>query len=179
MSFLNEISKTILHESGWFVEREVEPRGWLETVRNAGFPVFESATQIFRQFGGLSIFTKSFQEKPFFIDDNQSAILLNASEPMIEFLPEKSEAIRLNQVLEWRGINYLKVNSLDITPIGTYRFLYPRPFDLFVLSNGQIFGGGRYQPDNRSTERVPGLFYVGDNVEDAVNRIIGRVLAYW
>jgi hypothetical protein len=103
---------------------------------------------------------------------------LQRADPVLEFLPDKSEALELFQAAQWKSLHYLKNKHLEIAPIGIFRYAYPPPFDLFVLSDGSIFGGGRYWTVKDVDER-PGLFYLGSDIEDAINNTIEEFLAYW
>lgn len=178
MSSLTHISNLILKDSGWSTERKVDPSFWINLLRKTDFSIFEALVNILENFGGLKITTLPFQEKPFLIGQ-QKAILLQRADPILEFLPDKSESVTLAQASLWKSVHYLKNKHLEIAPIGIFRYVYSPIFDLFVLSNGNIFGGGEYWEGNNRDNKVPGLFYLGNDIEDAINNTLEEFLAYW
>jgi len=176
MSSVTEISQRILKDSGWFPERKIDATFWIRLLQKADYPIFEALEYVLENFGGLKIVTSSFQEESFFIKQ-QEAILLHRSDPIIEFLPGKSKAIELSQAPLWKSLHYLKNKDLEIAPIGIFRHTYPRAYSLFVLSNGSIYGGGSYSTNE--SDNLPGLFYLGHDIENAINNTIEDFLAFW
>jgi len=177
MPFLTEVSQTILKNSGWFTERDMDLDSWLDLLKKANYPIFDAWINVIRHFGGLEIITLPFQEKPFYIGEQQPAILLHKADPTLEFFPERSDVLISSEATLWKSLYYLECNQLQIAPIGIFRHTYTQVFPLFVLSNGSIYGGGRYFV-NREV-KSPGLFYLGCNIEDAINNIIEEFLVFW
>jgi len=177
MSYLTKASSLILRDSGWSPQRKVDPSYWIDSLKKTDFPIFEALINCLEKFGGLTITTLPFQERPFFIE-KQQAVILQRADPILELSPNKSKAIELSQAEQWKSLHYLKNKHLEIAPIGVFRYAYPPPFDLFILSNGNIFGGGRYWTVKEGDERL-GLFYLGNDVEDAINNTIEEFLAFW
>ncbi len=178
MSDLADISKLVLKDSGWSPERKVDPTPWIKLLENTGYPAFDALVNILECYGGLKITTSQFQKKPFILDQ-QKVILVQRSDPLFEFTPDKSEAIELSQVSSWKSLNYVQNRHLQIAPLGIRSFSYPRLHDFFVLSDSRIFGGGEYWEGDNRDERVPGLFYLGNDIEDAINNALEEILAYW
>lgn len=177
MSLLTGISQHILKDSGWFIERNIDSATWLELLKKAGYPIFDAVVSILQQFGGLQVKTLPFQDHPFYIEQKQKAILLSRTDTILEFFPEKSSALEAYQALRWQSIRYLQQTQRQIAPIGIFRHTYPRAYSLFVLSDGAIYGGGEYSLNTNAS--VPGLFYLGCDIEDAINRTIGDFLLLW
>lgn len=178
MSALTDISKLVLKDSGWSPERKVDPTSWIKLLEGVGYPVFDTLVNILESYGGLTIITSQFQEKPFLLDQ-QKVILLQRSDPLFEFLPDKSEAVELSQASLWESIHYVQDRHLKIAPLGFRSFSYPRLHNFFVLSDGSIFGGGKYWEDDNRDNKMPGLFYLGSDIEDAINNALEEILAYW
>lgn len=178
MSSLTNISRLVLEDSGWFPGRKVDPTSWVKLLERAGYPLFDALINTLESYGGLKITTAQFQGKPFTLDQ-QRVILLQRADPLFEFLPDKSKAIDASQVSSWNSLHYLQNKHLEIAPLGIRSFSYPRLHDFFVLSNGSIFGGGEYWEGNNRDNTVPGLFYLGSDIEDAINNALEEFLAYW
>jgi hypothetical protein len=177
MSDLTEISKLVLQKSGWFPERKVDITHWKEVLKKVEYPIFKSWSSILGKFGDLKIETAAFQDKPFLLSQ-QKAILMKRADPVFEFLPEKTDAIELSESIKWKSIQYLKNKNLEIAPLGTFQYIHPQIFNLFVLSDGTIYGGGSYSSENNKKDTVPGLFYLGDNIEGAINNTLEEFLGF-
>lgn len=173
---LSESSRIILEKSGWERERILDPNRWIRNVEAAGFPIFDAWLHVLAKYGGLTINATPFASEPFLIN-NTKMISLPRKNPILEFLPERSNSVVERQASYWQSIEYLAHKQLDIAPIGLCRFFSSEPYDLFVLSDGTVFGGGRYEIDDNN--KVPGIFFCGKTIEQAINKVIEDFLVYW
>lgn len=176
---LTESSQMVLRKSGWTPGRNVGTASWVEAIEKAGYPVFPSLLNLLKEFGGIKVDTSKFEGIPLVSSSKQDIVLLKRSNPIFEFVPTLSDAMN-NDAQRWQSLHFLEHTEQRIAPIGIYRFMYPKPiFDLFVLSDGGVYGGGEYfEYFKEDKEKMPSIFHLGDSVENAINNAINRFLVF-
>jgi len=179
MSSLSAVSQIVLKQAGWFPERKVDPTPWLNRLDEAGYPIFEALVNVLTHLGGITVVTTPFQQRPFFIEQMQQHVILHPrTNPVFEFLPDRAEATSSTQAPLWHSLYYLKHRSLQIAPIGLFREQH-RICSLFILSNGHVFNGVWTFIGKEKDNKVPGLRYLGDTIEESINRTLADILALW
>ncbi|MEM7035186.1 MAG: SUKH-3 domain-containing protein [Chloroflexota bacterium] len=175
MFSFSEPAQIVLKRMGWYPNRKVRTRRWLNSLEKNGFSIPQVAIPILENLGGLKTWGVTrliYHQKSYILRDGTK--IRFALYPDFHFVPTKSEIYDYGLVELVEKNLLIQSKNWEICPIGGYM---ENEHDLFVVSNGSIFEFNRTYDMDYDEEQI-GLSFLGESIEEAVDKLVARMIAY-
>ncbi len=174
MFTFSEKSQILLRDIGWYPERKVDPSLWIGKLQQVGYPVFDAARQILERLGGLHSDKVSHSILSDFITLSDNTKIQFATHPAFDFIADLTPHSDSESAPYWLQHSFIKKNRLDICPVGSLRAITT----LFVVSDGRIFTGEFYAPKGYGEDKQASLIFLGNRIDEAINKLTERCVGY-